>query len=61
MTSYSQHCALGRFKYLSSRAAGAGLLSCASVYNLPLNVPMNGNVLDRPQIGLEDHAAMDGF
>jgi len=52
---------LGRFKYLSSRAAGAGLLSCASVYNLPLNVPMNGNVLDRPQIGLEDHAAMDGF
>jgi len=57
MTSYS-HIARWVGSIIPAAVAGAALLGCASVYNLPLNVPMNGNVADR-KIEFEDSAALD--
>lgn len=40
-------------------AACALLLGCASVHNIPVNVPMNGSVVDTLKIGFEDPASAD--
>jgi predicted acylesterase/phospholipase RssA len=45
--------------FILAVAASAALLGCASVYNLPVNVPMTGNVVDKPRIGFEDPAYAD--
>lgn len=40
-------------------ATSAFLLGCASVHNIPANVPLGGSVVDSLKIGFEDPAALD--
>src|SRR5687768_4184941 len=44
---------------LSMAAVCAGLLGCATVHNLPVNVPAIGSVTDRLNIGFEDPTYLD--
>jgi NTE family protein len=37
----------------------AGLLGCATVHNVPVNVPVEGSVVDKLRIGFEDSAYLD--
>lgn len=39
--------------------ASAMLLGCASVHNIPVNLPLNGSVAESLKIGFEDPAALD--
>lgn len=44
---------------LALAAVCAALLGCTTVRNLPVNVPVDGSVRDRMQIGLEDPTYLD--
>jgi predicted acylesterase/phospholipase RssA len=46
---------------LAGVAACLVLVGCASVHNLPVNVPMRGNVAEKLKIGVEDAASTDEY
>src|SRR4029079_11658799 len=49
-----------RLRSIASMVAACGLLfGCASVTNLPVNVPLRGSVADGLRIGFEDKAYLD--
>jgi predicted acylesterase/phospholipase RssA len=46
---------------LAAFAACLVLVGCASVYNAPVNVPLQGNVAEKLRIGVEDAASTDEY
>ena len=46
---------------LAALAACLVLVGCASVHNMPVNVPLHGNVADKLRIGIEDAAHTDEY
>lgn len=50
-----------RVRFLLAAAAAYVLAGCASVYNTPVNVPLEGRVADSLKIGTEDAAHSDEY
>jgi predicted acylesterase/phospholipase RssA len=51
---------MGRFRFIGWVGLACAVLSgCASVYNLPVNVPANGSVVDQLHLGFKDVADED--